>query len=94
MNPCPGAAETGRYNRPLMFWEFFSLSKLVNHAEAMRRRHSVWLTRALQRPSRFPRIPVRAVAEGGFSSLVATPAGRAWADEWWSDTLQLEDLDI
>lgn len=77
-----------------MFWEFFSLSNLANHAEAMRRRHSAWLTRALRRPGDYPRIPTRQVSEGGFSSMMATPAGREWAEEWWSDVLQMPDLDL
>lgn len=77
-----------------MFWEFFSLSKLVNHAEAMRQRHSVWLTRALRRPSGYPRIPTRPVGEGGFSAMMASPGGKAWAEEWWADTLQSDDLDL
>jgi hypothetical protein len=77
-----------------MFWEFFSLSKLANHAEMMRLRHSVWLTRALGRASAYPRIPTRPMAEGGFNGLMATRAGRAWAEEWWSDTLRSDDLDL
>lgn len=77
-----------------MFWEFFSLSNLANHAEAMRRRHSMWLTRALRRSSEYPRIPTRPVGDGGFSAVTRTSAGRAWADQWWMDTLQSDDLDL
>jgi hypothetical protein len=77
-----------------MFWEFFSLSKLVNHAEAMRSRHSIWLTQALRRSSGYPRIPTKPVGEGGFSGLMTTSSGRAWAEEWWADTLRSPDLDL
>lgn len=78
-----------------MFWEYFSLSKLANHAEAMRRRHSAWLTRALRRPSSYyPRIPTRPVAKGGFAGLMATSDGREWADRWWAETLRSDELDL
>jgi hypothetical protein len=78
-----------------MFWEFFSLSKLASHAEAMRRRHSAWLTRAMRRPAAYyPRIPTRPVGEGGFAGLMATPGGRDWADQWWAETLQSDELDL
>jgi hypothetical protein len=77
-----------------MFWEMFSLSNLADHAAEMRRRHSAWLTRAMRRPSRYPRIPTRRVSDGGFSAVVATPTGREWADQWWAETLQMEELDL
>jgi hypothetical protein len=77
-----------------MFWEFFSLSNLVNHAEAMRRRHSLWLTRAMRQPAAYPRIPTRPVGDGGFSPLMSSPAGKAWAEEWWADTLRMQELDL
>lgn len=83
-----------RYNRPAMIWEFFSLSALVNHAEAMCRRHSLWLTRAMERPSRYPRIPTAPADAGGFDRVMSTPAGREWAEEWWARTLSSEDLDL
>ncbi len=55
------------------------------------REHSSWLTRAVAAwksgQDTTPRIPVREVSEGGFSELVASPTGRAWADRWWESTL-------
>lgn len=77
-----------------MFWELFSLAKLINPAELMRRRHSEWLTRALRQPSQYPRIPVCPVADGGFGPTLATPDGPAWANQWWSETLCNEELDL
>jgi hypothetical protein len=77
-----------------MFWDHLSLSNLAGHAEAMRRYHSEWLTRALRRPSRYPRIPTRPVEDGGFSAMTATPAGRVWADQWWAETLQRKELEL
>jgi hypothetical protein len=77
-----------------MFWNFFSISRLVNPAEAMRQRHSTWLTRAFKRPASYPRIPARAVRDGGFDAIMATPDGRKWAEEWWYSTLRADDLDL
>lgn len=52
-----------------------------------RRLHEVWLSRAVESGRAYPTIPLRAVSEGGFGPVVATPAGRAWADGWWSEAL-------
>jgi len=51
----------------------------------MRREHERWLNHALRSP-RLLRvsIPRRRVDEGGFSRLMATRAGRAWAERWWA----------
>jgi hypothetical protein len=67
------------------FLDFFDLPA---RAEAMRRMHSAWLTKALQRGSKPPRIPTRKVADGGWSQLTATPEGEAWAREFWEETLE------
>lgn len=32
----------------------------------------------------FPRIPLRAVHDGGWRERMATDEGRAWADAWWN----------
>lgn len=53
----------------------------------MRLAHSHWLTSALASARPYPKIPLRRVAEGGFSALVATPDGRLWADLWWNAAL-------
>lgn len=72
-----------------------------DRAERWRQEHSRWLTGALSRSARgaaYPRIPTarvseeRAVSTGerrpdeGFRALMATPAGRAWAERWWDET--------
>ena len=75
-----------------MFRDLFARStRLLTAGEKARRLHSAWLTRALAEPQRFPRIPARPVRDGGFTCLVAKPSGRAWADEWWTDTLESLD---
>lgn len=74
--------------RRLFFDDFWPESA----AEAMKRTHARWLTRALRSPrSRSFRIPTRRVDAGGFEELVRTEAGRAWADRWWSDAMQAAD---
>jgi hypothetical protein len=68
-----------------LFFDDFSI-----RAEFARRLTSAWLTRALRAGAGLPRIPTRRVAEdwsGGYSSIVATPEGRAWADRWWAEAL-------
>lgn len=60
----------------------------IARGEAMRRVHSAWLTRALQRGSRPPRIPTRKVEDGGWKTLMDTPEGRAWAQDFWDETLE------
>ena len=54
-----------------------------------RTQHSVWLTKALGGGfGALPSIPRRRVADGGFASLMATPAGRQWAASWWGDAFE------
>lgn len=77
-----------------MFRAFFGddfLARVAAHARAL---HSRWLTRALRQGGGkgVPRIPTRRVSEGGYGPLVATVEGREWADQWWSDTLQNDQL--
>lgn len=59
---------------------------------SMRRAHAAWLSRALhtKRSASF-RIPIRRVEAGGFDDLIATHAGRAWADQWWTNAMQESD---
>ncbi|NUQ53660.1 MAG: hypothetical protein HUU19_13305 [Phycisphaerales bacterium] len=70
-----------------MIWWPFHRSDLPSRAEQMRLAHSHWLTGALASGRPYPKIPLRRVAEGGFSALVATPDGRQWADLWWNAAL-------
>lgn len=55
--------------------------------------HEAWLTRAMESGLPLARIPVRPVADGGFSTLLANPAGRDWANAWWLLTLERTELD-
>jgi hypothetical protein len=75
-----------------MFRFFFGSDDLRSAAERARRLHSEWLTRALRRGggAGVPRIPVRAVSEGGFAPVMGTAEGREWAEGWWSLTLEGE----
>ncbi len=57
-------------------------------AEAFRLTHERWLNRAVKNPRRYPTIPSLRVDAGGFDRLTDTPLGRAWADQWWSDTFR------
>ncbi len=66
--------------------------ELDERAEAMRRVHSEWLSAALKRGARPARIPTRRVSEGGWTALMMTAEGRAWAEEFWQGALEVEDL--
>lgn len=67
---------------------FQSGSWLPTSGEKARMLHGRWLTRALsERTRRWPVIPTRPVADGGFSRLRLLPEWRAWADEWWETAL-------
>ena len=68
-----------------------SLRDLHHLADAMRQYHSAWLTHALQRGVHPPRIPVRKVDDAGWTALVQTPEGRAWAEEFWQGALAHPD---
>jgi hypothetical protein len=48
-----------------------------------RRVHSEWLTRALSAGREYPRIPVRRVEVGGFSTLLQRANGWMLAARWW-----------
>lgn len=74
-----------------MFRSIFSKEVWLAKAEAMRRAHSSWLSRAVKHGSRPPRIPVRKVSEGGWDELMSTPEGRAWADEFWQGAFEHPD---
>lgn len=68
---------------------FLSHMRLIGAGERARREHSAWLTWAMADPRRrLPRIPTRPVREGGFGPVTATPAGRSWAEGWWSGTFE------
>ena len=75
-------------------FRWFGEGARLNAGRRMIREHSAWLTRMLSRPRTrsVPRIPVRRVSEGGFGSLMSSPAGRHRAERWWERTLhRLED---
>ncbi len=74
-----------------MRWNFFSGEYPIDPAEVARQLHSRWLSRALASKKVYPRIPVRPVAEGGFSGLTQTEEGRAAIDAWWQATLEMVD---
>jgi hypothetical protein len=67
-----------------MRWNFVQRDDSPTHAERFRREHSAFLTRALLGGPRYPTIPTRRVADGGFDALTRTPAGRARASRWWA----------
>lgn len=70
-----------------MFDRLVSRLDLIARGEAMRALHSLWLTKALKAGSRPPRIPTRKVDQGGWATMMETPEGRAWAEEFWEQTL-------
>jgi len=55
--------------------------------ERFRAQHSAFLTRAVQTPQAYPRIPVKAVDHGGYDRLRRVPTGPAHAALWWSTAL-------
>jgi hypothetical protein len=63
------------------------ITDLEARAESMRRFHSAWLSAAFKRGARPPRIPTRKVSDGGWGSMMETPEGRAWAEEFWQGAL-------
>jgi len=84
-----GLWDAGWYTRR-MFWNRLT-GRRAGTPEAMRRQHSRWLTRAFQTGHEYPRIPVRAVAAGGFAKLMARPGGPALGERWWSMALERVD---
>jgi len=69
----------------------FNSATFLSTRERMIREHARWLTQAVRRPGRYPRIPVRKVADGGFARLMASREGRAVADSWWFEALERVD---
>lgn len=65
-----------------MLWNVPAREDLEARGELARQVHSAWLTRAL-RTRGVPRIPTRAVAEGGFEAITRTQRGRTVRDRWW-----------
>ena len=47
-----------------------------------------FLTWALKQGGAMPRVPRRRVDEGGFSTLLRMPGGRAAMSRWWEATLE------
>ena len=74
-----------------MLWRFFSRDDLPSRAEAFRRVHEQWLTRAVRSRSPLPRIPTRRVDSGGFDHLTSRPRGQEVAERWWRMTFSRLD---
>lgn len=68
-----------------MFGGFFHRMEDALEAGARARLlHGSWLSQAMSgHLAGIPRIPVKRVSEGGFSGLMRTIEGRAWAERWW-----------
>lgn len=60
----------------------------ISPGERMIQEHGMWLTMAMRVGFALPRIPVRRVSDGGFSRLMAAPAGRYRAERWWESALE------
>ncbi len=78
-----------------MLRAFFGDGFFLSAAAKARLLHSRWLTRALQHGGglHVPRIPTRKLSEGGFGPIMATREGQEWAEDWWQQTLDGDDLD-
>jgi len=63
----------------------------ISVAVEYRRQHSRWLTRAVRQPDRYPRIPTKPDALGGYSRMRSHQERRARADLWWSIALDRVD---
>lgn len=74
-----------------MLWSRHHNDEKDRRARLARRIHELWLTRAVETGRAYPHIPLRAVSEGGFGPIVATPRGRAWAEGWWHEALERVD---
>lgn len=75
-----------------MIFQFIQGCDLVVRSAIARHIHSRWLSKALTRGSKLPRIPTRLVSRGGFDSEMSTKQGREWAADWWKQTLTRDDL--
>jgi len=53
----------------------------------MIRETSAFLTWALPRADRLPRVPVRPVSRGGFAELRSIPGARERVARWWAVSL-------
>jgi len=58
-------------------------SDLLEMGESARIAHSSWLTRRLHSTPTPPRIPVRRVSRGGFTTMMSRPHGPKHAQRWW-----------
>ncbi len=89
-----------------MFRRLLTRRHLLEAGEKARMVHSLWLTHHIVGrkgigsgdPGRvignLPEIPCRKVSDGGFARIMATPLGRAWAEDWWNGAMdQVEDVD-
>lgn len=75
-----------------MIWWPFRKRELLTASERMRREHSLFLTRAMLVGRRYPRIPSKRVAAGGYDGLRARTGGPERAGQWWSAALSRVDL--
>lgn len=89
-----------------MFRRILNRRALIEAGERARMVHSLWLSHHLVGRSGIgsgnpgtavgglPDIPSRKVVDGGFDELIATPLGKAWAEDWWHCAMeQVEDVD-
>lgn len=89
-----------------MFRRFLTRRTLLEAGEKARMTHSLWLTHHLVGRSsigsgfpgrvvgQVPEIPSRKVEDGGFARIMATPLGKAWAEDWWNIAMeQIQDVE-
>ena len=70
-----------------MLWRWNTGEDLTSKAEAFRRTHERWLSRAIRSAMPVVRIPIRRVDAGGFDDLLSRPRGREAAGRWWRRAL-------
>jgi len=56
---------------------------IVDVGARFRTEHSIWLTAAMRRGHRYPRIPTKPTVLGGYDRLMSRPSGRRHAARWW-----------